>query len=161
MAIGEERADGMWNGVVHVQHIELGFFGHFKHFSRQRQRIRRVIEKRIRRDFHFMKENIFGSLVQADGHGVTDEVDFVASGREFDAEFCGHHARAAVGWVTGNADFHAGLVHGLTRELGGLYFAPMRRREPSAVHFGLDRVARSLASGEAAMLDLRVFRAHY
>ena len=65
---------------MNVQHIEVGFFGYFEHFCRQRQRVRRMIEKRIRGDFDFVEENILGGLAQADGHGIADEVDFVASG---------------------------------------------------------------------------------
>ena len=120
-----------------------------------------MIKQRISGDFYFMKENVCVGLAQANGHCVADEVNFVASRSQFNAEFGGHHARTAIGRITGNANFHAGLVHWLIRELRRVYFALMRCCEPSVIHFGTCSVARSLAAGEAAMLDLRVLRALY
>ena len=43
---------------------------------------------------------------EAEGLRVSDEVDLVAAGGEFDAEFGRDDAAAAVGGVTGDADLH-------------------------------------------------------
>ena len=77
---------------MNVQQIERGRFGHFVHFGGKRECVGRVIEERVRRDFHLMKIDIFVRRAQPDRHRVTDEMNLVAARSEFDAEFGGHHA---------------------------------------------------------------------
>ena len=47
------------------------------------------------------------SAVQAHRRGITDEMDLVAARGKLDAQFGGDDAGAAVGWITGDSDFHA------------------------------------------------------
>ncbi len=70
------------------------------------QRVRRMVEKRVGNDFHFVEVDAVAVAVHADGRGVADEMDVVAARGEFHAEFCGHDAGAAVGRVTGDDDAH-------------------------------------------------------
>jgi hypothetical protein len=51
-------------------------------------------------------EDAFVAAAEAEGLRVGDEVDLVAEGGQFDAEFRGHHAGAAVGGIAGDADAH-------------------------------------------------------
>jgi hypothetical protein len=44
---------------------------------------------------------------QSDGLSVGNEVNFVVSLRQFQSQFSGHYATAAIGWITGDSDFHA------------------------------------------------------
>ncbi len=53
-----------------------------------------------------MEVNIGFAAGEAEGLRVGDEVDLVAAGGEFDAEFGGDNAAAAVGGITGDADLH-------------------------------------------------------
>ena len=51
-----------------------------------------MVEERIVGDLDFVEEDRSLGAAQADGHGVADEMDFVAAGGQFDAEFGGDHA---------------------------------------------------------------------
>ncbi len=51
----EQGADGMRNGIMHVQQIEAFRLGHLHHFYGQGESIRRVVEQRITGNFHFME----------------------------------------------------------------------------------------------------------
>jgi hypothetical protein len=55
-------------------------------------------------------EDAFVASAEPEGLRVGDEVDFVAHWREFNAEFGGHHAGAAVGGIAGDADTHGPLL---------------------------------------------------
>ena len=50
---------------------------------------------------------------EAEGLRVGDEVDLVASGSQFNAEFGGNYTTAAIGGITGDADLHR--IPGLLR----------------------------------------------
>ena len=102
----QHRGDGVRNGVVHVQQIELVTLGHFRHARRQRQAVGRILEQRIVGDFHLVIVNARHIRVEPNGVGVGDEVDFVAARGQFQAQLRGDDAAAAVGGITGDADFH-------------------------------------------------------
>ena len=97
---------------MHVQEIERLGLKDLEHFGGERQRVGRVIEERVGSDFHFVEMDVRVVGVHADRRGVADEVDVVAAGGQFGAEFSGDHAGAAVGWVAGYPDAHklAGLL---------------------------------------------------
>ena len=102
----EQRAYRMGNRVVNVQQIERGCFGNFGHFGRQRQRVRRMVEQRIRGDFYLMKRDAVARSAEANGHRVADEMHIVPARGQFDAEFGGHHAGTAVRGIASDSDFH-------------------------------------------------------
>ena len=104
---GQQCADRMRNGVVHVQQVEPGGIGDFEHLYGESQRIGRVLEERIVGDLDFVKEDIFLGGVEAHGQGIADEVDFVAARGQLHAEFGGDDAGTAVRGIAGDADFHA------------------------------------------------------
>jgi hypothetical protein len=97
-----------------MEQVKRRLFGDLGHLSRERQRIRRMIEERVSGDLYFMKKNPLACPAQADGHGVTDEMDLVPACREFDAELGCNHTGTAVGWVAGDPDFHDGFCPRLT-----------------------------------------------
>ncbi len=101
-------ADGVRDGVVHMQDVEFFVIGDFGHLRRERKRVGRVrIEQRISGHSHFVKMNAFMKNVEARRQGVADEVNVVTAARQRDSELGGHHARAAKGRIAGNADSHA------------------------------------------------------
>ena len=102
----QQGADGMGNRVMHVQQIEAFRLGHLHHFYGQGKRVRRMIEQRITRNFHFMELNSLVGVRQPDGRSIADEVDFVAARGKFHPQFRGDHARAAVRWVTCDPNLH-------------------------------------------------------
>src|ERR1700734_2782580 len=89
-----------------VQQVQGGFLSHLIHSRGKRQSVRRVIEERIGRDLHFMEVNPLVRFAEPDGHGVTDEMDFVAACGKFDAQLCSYDSRATVGWIACDSDFH-------------------------------------------------------
>ena len=92
---------------MHVQQIEVVKLGHFRHARGQRQIVWRIFEQRIAGDFHFVIVNVGMRTGQPDGLGIGDEVNFVAALRQFQPQLGCDHAAAAVGGITGNADFHS------------------------------------------------------
>ncbi len=52
--LGQQRGDGMRDGVMHVQQVEIVVFRHFRHARGQRQAVGRVLKQRIVGDFHFV-----------------------------------------------------------------------------------------------------------
>src|SRR5580658_10451477 len=89
-----------------VQQIEAFRLRHLHHFHGQRKRVGRVIEQGITRNFHFMKLDSFVRVRKPDGRRVADEVNFMPARCKFHSKFRGHHARAAIRWVTCDPDFH-------------------------------------------------------
>ena len=81
----------------------------FEHFGSEGQSVGRVVEKWIRGDFHFVEEDVLARGVQADGHGVADEVDFVAARGELDAQLGSYDSRAAISRIASDSDFHLRL----------------------------------------------------
>ena len=65
-----------------------------------------MVEERVGGDLYFVEMDVRVVGVHADGRGVADEVHVVSAGGQFGAEFGGHHAGAAVGWVAGYPDAH-------------------------------------------------------
>jgi len=51
-------------------------------------------------------EDAFIASAEAEWLGIRDEVDFMAHGGEFNAEFGGHNAGTAVGGIASDADTH-------------------------------------------------------
>src|SRR5439155_20241644 len=84
---------------------------HFEHLRRKRQRVRRVIEQRIGRDFDFVKVNMWIGQIHANRRCITDEMNIVTACGQFLAELRRHDAGAAISRVAGDADAHeAGAV---------------------------------------------------
>ncbi len=102
----EHGGDGMRNGVVHVQQIQIVRFGDFRHARGQRQAIRRIFEERISGDLHLVVADARNARIQADRIGVGDEVHLVAAICQFHAQLRSHDAASAVGGIAGNADVH-------------------------------------------------------
>ena len=100
------RRNGMRDGVVDVQQIQLVGLRHFGHARRQREAIGRILKKRIGGDFHLVVVDARDIRIEPDGIGVTDEVDLVAASGQFEAQFRGDNAAAAVGGIAGDTDFH-------------------------------------------------------
>src|SRR5262245_23168504 len=96
----------MGDGVVNVQQIQILIRSHLCHLGRQSQSIRRMLKERIVEHLHFMEMNQLTRNVQLDGYGVADEMDLVAEGSQFLAHLCRHHSTSAIGWITGDSDFH-------------------------------------------------------
>src|ERR1700733_1348701 len=65
-----------------------------------------MFEERVVGDGDFVVIDVGFATGEAERLGVGDEVDLVATGGEFDAEFGGDDSTAAVGGVTGDADLH-------------------------------------------------------
>ncbi len=64
-----------------------------------------------------MIEDVGRIGIEADGVGVADEVDLVAAGGEFHAEFGGDDATAAIRGVAGDADAHRFSMHASGRDV--------------------------------------------
>jgi len=90
--------------VQQVEFVELRYFGHAR---RQRQIVRRIFKQRIARDLDLMIVNVGFRPGQANGLRIGDEMNLMAPAREFEPQFSGHNAAAAVGWITGDPDLHA------------------------------------------------------
>ena len=76
----------MRNGVVHVEKIESDAFRHFGHFGGERQGVGRMVEEGIGGHLDFMEVDVVARVVQANRHGVADEMDFMAARGQLDAE---------------------------------------------------------------------------
>ena len=96
----------MRNRIVYMQQVQRLGLCHLDHLRRQRQRVRRMIEQRVRRDLDLMKINPLVMLGQPNRHGVADEVHLMPARRQLDTEFGSHHARTAVRGIAGDSDFH-------------------------------------------------------
>ena len=107
-AARQHGADGMRDGVVDVENVERFGFEDFQHFGGERERVGRVVEERVGGDLDLVEMDVRVVGVHADRRGVGDEVDVVAAGGEFLAEFGGDDAGAAVGGIAGDADAHGG-----------------------------------------------------
>ena len=103
---GEQRADGVRDGVVNVEEIERVELGDLGHAGGEGEVVGRMLEEGIVRDGDFVEVDVGFAAGEAEGLRVGDEVDLVAAGGEFDAEFGGDDAAAAVGGITGDADLH-------------------------------------------------------
>ena len=97
----------MWNGVMHVQQIELVREHHLVHPHGQREIVRRIFEERISPDVDLVEVDARQERRQPKWLLVRDEVDLVAAPSERHAELRRHGARAAIGRIASNADSHA------------------------------------------------------
>ena len=108
---GEQGRDGMRNGIVDVQQVQIVVVSHFRHARRQRKTIGRILEQRIVGHFHFVIVDARRTRVQPDGIGVGNEMDLMAARGQFQTEFGGDNAAAAVRGIAGDADLHSSGPH--------------------------------------------------
>ena len=80
----------------------------------QRQIVRWILEQRILGDGNFMKQDVGMIGIQTDGLLISDKVNFMSSGREFNAQLRTNHTAAAVGitawWQLQHQHAYAPLV---------------------------------------------------
>ena len=93
---------------MHVQQIELVILRDLRHARRQRQVVGWIFEERIVRDRDLVVEDPLFAAGEPEGLRIGDEMHLVAQRGELDAQLGGDHSAAAVGRITGNADFHRG-----------------------------------------------------
>src|SRR5438067_165178 len=94
-----------------MQEIETVSFGYLGHARRQRQAVRRVLKQRVIGNFDLMIVNARDARIEADGIGVSDEMDVVTAVGELEAELGGDDPAAAVGGVTGDSDSHGNGIN--------------------------------------------------
>lgn len=100
----EYGADRMRYCVVNVQQIEVLFFCHRRHFGCERERVRLMLEQRVRHHFHFVETHAFAQLGQTGWECGSDEVNGVSAFGEFFAKFRADNAATAVARVYRDAD---------------------------------------------------------
>ena len=110
----EQRTHRVRNRVMNVQQVEMLGFGNLHHFDGEGQRVGRVIEKRVVRDFDFVEGDVFRAGIQPHGRSVADEVNVVPARGQLHAELGGHDSGAAVGGIAGDAYSHHRIrqIHG-------------------------------------------------
>ena len=91
---------------MHVQQIEFIPLRDFRHPRGERQAVRRVMKQRILRDFDFVIVNARNSGIEPDRVRIRDEVHLVAAIGQFQTQFCGDDAAAAVRRIAGDSDPH-------------------------------------------------------
>ena len=96
--------------------VEVVQLSDLSHAGGQRQVVRRIVEQRITRDFHFVIVNVGMRPGQANRLRVGDEVNLVAALGKFQSEFGGHYAAATIRRITSNANLHA-VLSGLSCSL--------------------------------------------
>ena len=104
----EQGGERVRDGVVNVEQVERVELGDLGHAGGEREVVGRVLEERVVVDVDFVKVDVGLAAVEAEGRGRGDEMDFVAARGEFDAEFRGDYAAAAIGGVAGDADLAQG-----------------------------------------------------
>src|SRR5579859_3565368 len=100
----------MRNSVVDVQDVERLGLEDLQHFGGEGQGVGRVVEKRVGGHFHLVEEDVRVGEVHADRRRVADEMNVVAAGGKFLAEFGGDDAGAAISGITGDADAHGAAL---------------------------------------------------
>ncbi len=106
----QQRAHGVRNRIVHVQQVEIVQLRDLRHACGQRQIVRRIIEQRVARYFDLVVMNVGFLAAQPDGLSIGDEMNLVAALGQFQTEFRSHHAAAAVGGITSDANLHAAMA---------------------------------------------------
>ncbi len=107
--LGEQCAHGVRDGIVNVQKIERVELGDLSHSGRKCKIVGWVFEKWVVCDGYFVKMNVGLSAGETEGLRVGDEVNFMATCREFDSEFRGDDSTAAISRIAGDADLHRDL----------------------------------------------------
>ncbi len=103
------RRSGIGDRVVDVHHVQPAVPRHLHHLRGESERVGRiVVEQRIARRHHLVKEEPFIGERQPRRQGIADDVHLVAVVRQRHRQLGGHHARAAVGGVAADADPHRG-----------------------------------------------------
>src|SRR5262245_24922668 len=102
----QERAYRMRNCIVTVNQVQTLQLRNLSHLGGKGQRIRRVIEERIGRNFHFVKINAREAPFQAQGRGIDDEVNLMAALSQLLPQRCRYDAASSIGWLAGYADLH-------------------------------------------------------
>src|SRR5712671_2892686 len=97
---------------------------HLVHPDREREIVRRKLEQRIAADVDFVEEDSWQERWQAEWLPVRNEVDFVSTIGQSDAQLRRNGARSAVRRITGDANVHSALSHhsratALARESSG------------------------------------------
>ena len=103
---GQQRADRMRNGVMHVQDVEVIDLRHLRHARGQRQIVRRIFEQRILRNRNFMKQDVRMIAIQPDGLLVGNKMHLMSPGSKFNAQLRPDHPAASAGRIISNANFH-------------------------------------------------------
>ena len=81
-----------------------------RHASRQRQIVRRIVEKGIPGNFYYVIVNVGMRAGEPTGLSVGNEVNFVTTLGEFESEFGGDNTTATISGITSDPDLHvAGL----------------------------------------------------
>src|ERR1035437_3995452 len=91
---------------MHVQQVKFMEFSNFGHPRRQRQIVGWKLEERIAGDMNLVIVDAVVPSAEPERLRIGNEVHLMSERGQFDAQFRGHHARAAVGGITGNANAH-------------------------------------------------------
>ena len=102
----QKRRDGVRDGVVDVEQIELVVVGDLGHARGEREVVGRELKERVIGDRNFVEGDVLLAPAEAEGLRIGDEVDLMAGGGQLDAELGSDDAAAAVGGIAGDADLH-------------------------------------------------------
>src|SRR5437868_399477 len=102
----EDRANRMGDGVMHMQQIEILVFSYGRHLRRQRQRVRLMLEQRIRHHLDFMKTHALIQFSQPRRQSRGDEMHGVPALGKFFPQLRAHNAAATIGRIDCDADIH-------------------------------------------------------
>ena len=89
-----------------MEQIERFGFENFEHFRGERERVWWMVKERVGDHFNFVEMDARIVGVHANGRGVADEMNVMATRGELHAEFGGDDAGAAVGGIARDADAH-------------------------------------------------------
>src|SRR5579864_3201537 len=65
-----------------------------------------MVKQRVGGGLHFMEKVAVVRGIEPTGHGVADEMDFVAASSQFHSQLRRDNPGAAISWVTSDADLH-------------------------------------------------------
>jgi len=102
----EVGGDGVGNGVVDVEDVELVVGGDFRHARGEGQIVGRVFEEGVVGDGDLVKGDLLFASAEAKGLGIGDEMHLMPGRGQLDAEFGGDDSAASVGGITGDANLH-------------------------------------------------------
>ena len=113
---------------MHMQQIQLLGFENFQHLCSEREGVGRVVEKRVGRYLHLMKKDMRIVQIHANRRRIADEMNVVAAGSQFLAQFSGDDAGTAVRGVAGDADAHSLKVFSIRRREANTPTLPVAAR---------------------------------